>query len=102
MRIVALHLTIFCSHMNAQVEQLIETDNHGILVLPLLGRACSDLLKFGRAPPTDRFTGAICMSMLSAIAGLAMLGWCHGDIKPGNIMLPTHKVRQHMHAGGLL
>ena len=99
---VALHLTIFRSHMNAQVEQLIETDNHGILVLPLLGRACSDLLKFGRAPPTDSFTGAICMSTLSAIVGLALLGWCHGDIKPGNIMLPTHKVRLRVRACGLL
>ena len=59
----------------------------------MLGRAASDLIKFGSLTrPPDSFTGSICLSVLFAIAGLAMLGWCHGDIKPGNIVLPTRKV----------
>lgn len=78
-----------------QVKRLIETDRHGFLMLPLLGRACSDLLRFRPVGhDLDDYAGIICISTLSAIAGLAMLGWCHGDVKPANIMLPTHKVRQ--------
>jgi len=78
-----------------QVEAFIETANHGLIVLPLLGKSCSDLLSsiIGGLPAdaANPYVASICISVLSAIAALARLGLCHADIKPSNIMLPSHK-----------
>ena len=88
-----------CQHQHActcsQVETLIETANHGVLVLPLFGKSCSDFLRIGNltADAKNPYVASICISMLSAIAALARLSLCHADIKPSNIMLPSHKVR---------
>ncbi|KXZ47015.1 hypothetical protein GPECTOR_38g251 [Gonium pectorale] len=62
--------------------------HHAVLILPLLARSAADLL--AAASPgvvDDEATAYVAAGVLAAMAGLAAKGWCHGDIKPANIML---------------
>ncbi|KXZ41234.1 hypothetical protein GPECTOR_628g723 [Gonium pectorale] len=61
---------------------------HAVLILPLLARSAADLLAATDFTGIDDEAAAyVCAGVLAAMAGLASKGWCHGDIKPANIML---------------
>ncbi|KXZ45926.1 hypothetical protein GPECTOR_49g510 [Gonium pectorale] len=61
---------------------------HAVLVLPLMARSAVDLLAAASPGAVDDEAAAyVAAGVLVAMAGLAAKGWCHGDIKPANIML---------------
>ncbi|KXZ43956.1 hypothetical protein GPECTOR_76g777 [Gonium pectorale] len=66
---------------------------HAVLILPLLAKSAADLLVATAAAVGDEATAYVCMGVLAAMAGLASNGWCHGDIKPANIMLTGDQKR---------
>ncbi|KXZ43958.1 hypothetical protein GPECTOR_76g779 [Gonium pectorale] len=66
---------------------------HAVLILPLLAKSAADLLVATAADVGDEATAYVCMGVLAAMAGLASNGWCHGDIKPANIMLTGDQKR---------
>ncbi|KXZ41298.1 hypothetical protein GPECTOR_571g611 [Gonium pectorale] len=61
---------------------------HAVLILPLLAKSVADLLAAASPGVVDDEAPAyVAAGVLAAMAGLAAKGWCHGDIKPANIML---------------
>lgn len=67
-----------------------------MLILPLMAKTARELsAAYGIAALPDEAVAIITMATLAAVAALALVGWCHGDVKPSNILLCANEVRQH-------
>jgi serine/threonine protein kinase len=95
----ALCLSLLCTmhsaHVHAQVLETFKAGGHTCVILPLLAKSAADMaMALGPQPLPEPVLALLTMACLSAIAGLAMAGWCHGDLKPSNILFAANEVRQ--------
>jgi serine/threonine protein kinase len=82
----------YVSHV--QVVDKFYVKDRTVIIMPLLAATVSKYVQASglAAAVDDMCAGILCMCVLAAVACLAALNWCHGDIKPDNILLSGEKV----------
>lgn len=79
----------YCPTVVRAIEHLIIGDNKSCLIQPFYPKPMSELGMKLEILPVELILN-MAISALSAIKALSSVNYCHGDIKPGNIMVDNH------------